>query len=303
MAEIAALVEMGEKAAAKRTIIVKSESWHRARAPRLARQPPARAAKDYCGPATALGGMPARAARHPRISGEEGRAASYLVGKSERLGAARRVDINEQAHRDHRLQMLRKVRIETVGDTGLLPGNTTLIEKQLGAGQGREDHEKGDSELRLARSCPRPRWNRPMLRLRPSAARPPGGKQAGHRQHAAPGHHEAAVQSSSFISAAIFQGPPRCSPRPVGKIDNLVGLKENVILGHLIPAGHRIPTIRTAKFASAPRPRSADPRPEPEVVQRFPLLEEGATARGRKETGRKGAPAGTALGPVGGGRA
>src|SRR5258706_3984349 len=50
---------------------------------------------------------------------------------------------------------------------------------------------------------------------------------------------KAAVQSSSFISAASFQEPTKVLTEAAlaGKVDHLVGLKENVILGHLIPAG------------------------------------------------------------------
>ena len=47
------------------------------------------------------------------------------------------------------------------------------------------------------------------------------------------------MQSSSFISAASFQETTKVLTEAAlaGKVDNLVGLKENVILGHLIPAG------------------------------------------------------------------
>jgi DNA-directed RNA polymerase subunit beta' len=50
---------------------------------------------------------------------------------------------------------------------------------------------------------------------------------------------KAAVQSNSFISAASFQETTKVLTEAAlaGKVDRLVGLKENVILGHLIPAG------------------------------------------------------------------
>src|SRR5213078_5174800 len=50
---------------------------------------------------------------------------------------------------------------------------------------------------------------------------------------------KAAVQSESFISAASFQETTKVLTEAAlaGKVDHLVGLKENVILGHLIPAG------------------------------------------------------------------
>ena len=81
-----------------------------------------------------------------------------------------------------------------------------------------------------------------------NAADRSGGRQAG-EVHASPsrprastqllGITKAAVQSESFISAASFQETTKVLTEAAlaGKIDNLVGLKENVILGHLIPAG------------------------------------------------------------------
>jgi DNA-directed RNA polymerase subunit beta' len=50
---------------------------------------------------------------------------------------------------------------------------------------------------------------------------------------------KASLQSDSFISAASFQETTKVLTEAAlaGRIDNLVGLKENVILGHLIPAG------------------------------------------------------------------
>ena len=50
---------------------------------------------------------------------------------------------------------------------------------------------------------------------------------------------KASLQSDSFISAASFQETTKVLTRAAleGKIDGLVGLKENVILGHLVPAG------------------------------------------------------------------
>jgi DNA-directed RNA polymerase subunit beta' len=50
---------------------------------------------------------------------------------------------------------------------------------------------------------------------------------------------KAAVQSESFISAASFQETTKVLTEAAlaGKVDRLVGLKENVILGHLVPAG------------------------------------------------------------------
>ena len=107
---------------------------------------------------------------------------------------------------------------------------------------------------------------------------------------------KAAVQSSSFISAASFQETTKVLTEAAlaGKVDYLVGLKENVILGHLIPAGTGFRTYQDSEVRFRPEALEALTRErEPEVVQRFPLLEEG---NGEKKTqAPAAAPAGTAL--------
>ncbi len=71
---------------------------------------------------------------------------------------------------------------------------------------------------------------------------------------------KAAVQSSSFISAASFQETTKVLTEAAlaGKVDNLVGLKENVILGHLIPAGTGFRTFQESEV-----------RYRPEVLQKM----------------------------------
>src|SRR5690606_26613653 len=89
---------------------------------------------------------------------------------------------------------------------------------------------------------------------------------------------KAAVQSSSFISAASFQETTKVLTEAAlaGKTDHLVGLKENVILGHLIPAGTGFRTyqdsevrIRAEALDALTSSRSST------TEQRFPLLEDG----------------------------
>src|SRR6202035_2259841 len=68
---------------------------------------------------------------------------------------------------------------------------------------------------------------------------------------------KAAVQSDSFISAASFQETTKVLTEAAlaGKVDYLVGLKENVILGHLIPAGTGFRTHQEAEVRlNAPVP-------------------------------------------------
>ena len=65
---------------------------------------------------------------------------------------------------------------------------------------------------------------------------------------------KASVQSSSFISAASFQETTKVLTEAAlaGKVDNLVGLKENVILGHLIPAGTGFRTFQESEVRYRP---------------------------------------------------
>src|SRR5207253_7548156 len=66
---------------------------------------------------------------------------------------------------------------------------------------------------------------------------------------------KAAVQSSSFISAASFQETTKVLTEAAlaGKVDRLVGLKENVILGHLIPAGTGFKTYQESEVRINPK--------------------------------------------------
>ena len=63
------------------------------------------------------------------------------------------------------------------------------------------------------------------------------------------------MQSSSFISAASFQETTKVLTEAAlaGKVDNLVGLKENVILGHLVPAGTGFRTYQESEVRIRPQ--------------------------------------------------
>ena len=74
---------------------------------------------------------------------------------------------------------------------------------------------------------------------------------------------KAPLADARFISAASFQETTRVLTEAAvqGKRDQLVGLKENVIVGRLIPAGTGGATARIRKVASRPRPRGDRPAP------------------------------------------
>ena len=78
---------------------------------------------------------------------------------------------------------------------------------------------------------------------------------------------KAAVQSDSFISAASFQETTKVLTEAAlaSKVDYLVGLKENVILGHLIPAGTGFKTHQESEV-KINMPRAMRPEDETAVV-------------------------------------
>ncbi|MEM9185231.1 MAG: DNA-directed RNA polymerase subunit beta', partial [Planctomycetota bacterium] len=87
---------------------------------------------------------------------------------------------------------------------------------------------------------------------------------------------KASVQSSSFISAASFQETTKVLTEAAlaGRTDNLVGLKENVILGHLIPAGTGFRSIQESEVRIRPEALEALAAEKAKVLEKnFPLLE------------------------------
>ena len=89
---------------------------------------------------------------------------------------------------------------------------------------------------------------------------------------------KASLATDSFLSAASFQETTKVLTEAAlaGKIDNLVGLKENVILGHLIPAGTGFNTFQSAEVRVRPEALDALRMDRENVLARhFPLLAAG----------------------------
>ena len=130
---------------------------------------------------------------------------NYLVREVQRVYRTQGVDINDKHIEVIVRQMMRKVRIDNAGDTDLLPGE---IVSQL---EWEESNAKALSE---------------------------GGEPA-IAQTVLLGLIKAALNTASWLSAASFQETTRVLTEAAisGKIDRLRGLKENVIIGKLIPAG------------------------------------------------------------------
>ena len=102
------------------------------------------------------------------------------------------------------------------------------------------------------------------------------------------GISKAAVQSESFISAASFQETTKVLTEAAlaGKVDYLVGLKENVILGHLVPAGtgFRMHQEAEVRLNTPEDDEQEAPAPPDEAEQAAPPAETaGAAVRGSFE--------------------
>jgi DNA-directed RNA polymerase subunit beta' len=129
----------------------------------------------------------------------------YLLREVQRVYRMQGVDINDKHIEIIIRQMLRKVKVEDPGDTELLPGGLVDV------------FELEDENARVTAAGGRPAVAKPVLL----------------------GITKASLATESFLSAASFQETTRVLTEASikGKRDPLIGLKENVIIGKLIPAG------------------------------------------------------------------
>jgi DNA-directed RNA polymerase subunit beta' len=245
IAEIDGEVELlGEKRRGKRTILVKSRSG-------VVKEHLVPHGKhlrvhggDYVKAGDALVEGPLVPHDILRISGEEA-VQTYLLREIQTVYRSQSVDIDDKHIEIIVAQMLRKVRVETGGDTTLLPGS--VIDKFQFRNRNQELAQcvkvvdPSDSEYKANDIVPREVFEQENVRVEAS-----GGKAAKWVRPTPAtsstqllGITKAAVQSDSFISAASFQETTKVLTEAAlaGKVDRLVGLKENVILGHLVPAG------------------------------------------------------------------
>ncbi|MBE6917282.1 MAG: DNA-directed RNA polymerase subunit beta' [Ruminococcaceae bacterium] len=152
-----------------------------------------------------------------RISGVEA-VQDYLVQSVQAVYRQQGVEINDKHIEVIIRQMMRKVRVEEPGDTQLLTGtviDTFEFEDANAAVQARID--AGETDLQLATAS--------AVLL---------------------GITKASLATDSFLSAASFQETTKVLTDAAikGKVDHLVGLKENVIIGKLIPAGSGLMAYR-----------------------------------------------------------
>ncbi len=218
-----------------------------------------------------------------RVSGEEA-VQQYLTHEIQQVYRSQRVEINDKHVEVIIARMLRKVKIETPGDTNLLPG---LVMDKFEFRRVNEEisncmkiSDAGDTDYSIGSLVPREAFEQANLQVEGLGGTPAKGKKPKPATASTQllGITKASVQSSSFISAASFQETTKVLTEAAlaGKVDKLVGLKENVILGHLIPAGTGFRTFQESEV-SYRREALEDlvNRGTSAMEQSFPLLQQG----------------------------
>ncbi|HDA2175987.1 TPA: DNA-directed RNA polymerase subunit beta' [Staphylococcus aureus] len=147
---------------------------------------------------------------------------SYLLKEVQKVYRMQGVEIDDKHVEVMVRQMLRKVRIIEAGDTKLLPGSLVDIHNFTDANREAFKHRK------------RPATAKPVLL----------------------GITKASLETESFLSAASFQETTRVLTDAAikGKRDDLLGLKENVIIGKLIPAGTGMRRYSDVKYEKTAKP-------------------------------------------------
>ncbi|MFM8579315.1 MAG: DNA-directed RNA polymerase subunit beta', partial [Planctomycetaceae bacterium] len=169
-----------------------------------------------------------------------------------------------------------------VGDTSLLPGSV-MDKFEFRAVNSRATEclritSKGDSEYAEGSIVPKDVLEQTNAQIEALGGTPAKGTKPKHATASVQllGITKASVQSSSFISAASFQETTKVLTEAAlaGKVDHLVGLKENVILGHLIPAGTGFNVFQSSEVRVRPEALDALRMDGENVLTRqFPLLE------------------------------
>ncbi|TCZ67535.1 DNA-directed RNA polymerase subunit beta' [Paenibacillus albiflavus] len=152
-----------------------------------------------------------------RIKGIRG-VQNYILQEVQRVYRNQGVEINDKHVEVMIRQMLRKIRIVDAGDTTLLPGAFVNM------------HEYEEANKVALFAGTEPAVAKPILL----------------------GITKASLETDSFLSAASFQETTRVLTDAAikGKVDQLLGLKENVIIGKLIPAGTGMPRYRNIRITT-----------------------------------------------------
>jgi DNA-directed RNA polymerase subunit beta' len=173
----------------------------------------------------------------------------YLVGEVQRVYKSQGVDIHDKHIELIVRQMLKKVRVEDAGDTDFLPGQ--LVDRVVLVRENARVKKERKTQATFD----------PLIL----------------------GITKASLATESFLSAASFQETTKVltDASIEGKVDRLLGLKENVIIGKLIPAATGLKRYRTIEIGPSEKvPASAYTRPETEEQLLAALEEIGSDGGG-----------------------
>ena len=279
MAEISGHVELrGDKRKGKMTIIIRAESGME----KEHHVPRDRHLNVHAGDIVEAGDALTDGPLVPhdilRIKGEDS-LQRYLISEIQNVYRSQNVNINDKHIEIISAQMMRKVEIESVGDSVFLPGD--VVDKFV----FRRENERLANSIKITSTgdCPDLEEGQTVSKEELAGANEKvemiGGTPAkGRKPKPATantlllGITKASLQSESFIAAASFQETTKVLTEASlsGRIDRLRGLKENVILGHLIPAGTAFKPhldIRVKHLAEAPLPKGFEDIGEAKEVE------------------------------------
>jgi DNA-directed RNA polymerase subunit beta' len=208
-----------------------------------------------------------------RIKGEEA-LQRYLITEIQNVYRSQNVNINDKHIEIICSQMMRKVEIESVGDSSFLPGEV------LDRFAFKKENERLTSSIKISDvgDATELEIGKIVSREELAAINEKVGKIGGHPATGKKpkpaiaktlllGITKASLWSDSFIAAASFQETTKVLTEAAlaSKIDELHGLKENVILGHLVPAGTAFKQhldLRVKRLVEAPLPKEFEEEPE-----------------------------------------
>ncbi|HVT89026.1 MAG TPA: DNA-directed RNA polymerase subunit beta' [Tepidisphaeraceae bacterium] len=281
LAEISGTIELrSDKRRGKMTIMVRSEAGME----REHHVPQDKELQVHTGDFVEAGEPLVRGPRIPhdilRINGEEA-LYQYLLNEVQNVYRSQGVKINDKHIEIILNQMLRKVKVEDAGDSKFLPGEVVdkfrFRQGNDTIAQSMKVEEPGDTNFKKGEVVTKAEFKES------NEATEAAGKEVAKGKKPKParaktlllGITKASLQSESFISAASFQETTKVLTEAAlaGAVDMLIGLKENVILGHLIPAGTAFNphlNLRIKHLAEPPPELEAEPRVAASAIRATP---------------------------------
>jgi DNA-directed RNA polymerase subunit beta' len=169
----------------------------------------------------------------------------YLLTEAQAVYRGQHVEIDDKHLEVIIARMVRRVKVKAVGDTALFPGSVLDRTEFRAVNEALRKAVKvvdpGDSAFTAGQLVPKEVLRSEKVRLLAAGLRQPTFERP-RPATCTPvllGVTRAALQGQGFLAAASFQETTRVLAEAAlaGKVDGLAGLKENVLLGHLVPAG------------------------------------------------------------------